>query len=332
MLFSQTVILEMNTIDKVAVTSRSFSKNDYLVSELQKKYKNIKLNDTGKTLFGDELFNFLKNQNKVIVGLENFNNVLIEQLPDLKVISKFGVGLNNIDLDSMKKNNIYLGFKSGTNKQSVAELTLLHILIALRKLPCSKENIMKNLWSQQKGNELYGKTIGILGFGNIGQKLAILLEPFQCKVFFYDAIKFEAQDLILQFPSRTSDFVKNIEQKSLNEVLEKSDIISIHLPLIEETHYLIGADQLALMKDNVKLINTSRGGIIDEHALEVFLKNNNDAFAAFDVFETEPAFDHPLLDLTNFYATSHLGSMTSEGVISMGMAAINGLDENKIPL
>ena len=322
----------MNTLDKVAITSRSFSANKYLVEELRARYAKITLNNSGKTLMGSELLEFLDGQNKVIVGLENFDRNLIDQLPELKVISKFGVGLNNIDLESMKENSISLGFQPGTNKQSVAELALMHIFIALRKAPSSKEDICNNIWSQNKGHELFGKTIGIIGFGNIGQRLAELLEPFKCKIVFYDGIEFSKEELVDKFPSRSEDFINNLQQSSLNEVLKVSDIVSIHIPLLEETQNLISVDELACLKKDVRIINTSRGGIVDEKALEDFLNQNNNAFAAFDVFETEPAFNHPLLKLNNFYATSHLGSMTIEGVISMGIAAINGLDENRIPL
>ena len=322
----------MNTLDKVAITSRSFSANNYLVEELRARYANITLNNSGKTLVGSELLEFLNGQNKVIVGLENFDKNLIDQLPELKVISKFGVGLNNIDLESMKENSISLGFQPGTNKQSVAELALMHIFIALRKAPSSKEDICNNIWSQNKGHELFGKTIGIIGFGNIGQRLAELLEPFKCKIIFYDGIEFSKEELVDKFPSRSESFINNLQQSSLNEVLKVSDIVSIHIPLLEETQNLISVDELGCLKKDVRIINTSRGGIVDEKALEDFLNQNKNAFAAFDVFETEPAFNHPLLKLNNFYATSHLGSMTIEGVISMGIAAINGLDENRIPL
>jgi|TARA_Y100000385_G_scaffold188249_1_gene194633 D-3-phosphoglycerate dehydrogenase len=322
----------MNTLDKVAITSRSFSANKYLVEELRARYANITLNNSGKTLVGSELLEFLDGQNKVIVGLENFDKNLIDQLPELKVISKFGVGLNNIDLESMKEHSISLGFQPGTNKQSVAELALMHIFIALRKAPSSKEDICNNIWSQNKGHELFGKTIGIIGFGNIGQRLAELLEPFKCKIIFYDGIEFSKEELVDKFPSRSEDFINNLQQSSLNEVLKEADIVSIHIPLLEETQNLISVDELACLKKDVRIINTSRGGIVDEKALEDFLNQNKNAFAAFDVFETEPAFNHPLLKLNNFYATSHLGSMTIEGVISMGIAAINGLDENRIPL
>ena len=322
----------MNTLDKVAITSRSFSANKYLVDELRTRYMNVTLNNSGKTLVGNELLEFLDGQNKVIVGLENFDKNLIDQLPELKVISKFGVGLNNIDLESMKEKSISLGFQPGTNKQSVAELALMHMFIALRKAPSSKEDISNNIWSQSKGHELFGKSIGIIGFGNIGQRLAELLEPFKCKIIFYDGIELSKENLIAKFPSRSEDFINSLQQSSLHEVLKEADIVSIHIPLLKETQNLISSDELACLKKDTRIINTSRGGIVDEKALEDFLNKNQNAFAAFDVFEKEPAFNHPLLKLNNFYATSHLGSMTIEGVISMGLAAINGLDENRIPL
>ena len=322
----------MNTLDKVAVTSRSFSANESLIKELKKRYSNIQLNSSGKTLEGEDLLEFLYGQNKVIVGLENFNKELIEQLPELHVISKFGVGLNNIDLRAMAEKSIALGFQPGTNKQSVAELALMHMLIALRNLPNSKEEILNNIWSQNKGHELFGKSVGIIGFGNIGQRLTELLEPFNCKIIFYDNINFSYENLKSIYPKKSDSFINNIHQEPLNTLLESSDIISIHIPLVKETQNLIQEKEFGLMKEDIRIINTSRGGIMDEDALLKFLKDKTKAFAGFDVFETEPAFNHPLLKLNNFYATSHLGSMTIEGVISMGMAAINGLDENDIPL
>ena len=261
-----------------------------------------------------------------------FDKEVLGQLPDLKVISKFGVGLNNIDTNAMKDKSIALGFKPGTNKQSVAELALMHVLIALRNLSSSKENITNNQWSQAKGNELLGKTIGIVGFGNIGQRLSALLEPFNCKILFFDSINFSNEDLNSIYQDKSETFLSNIHQKSLHELLSESEIISIHIPLLAETENLIDIDEFSLMKEDVNIINTSRGGIVNEKALETFLIKNKRAFAGFDVFKTEPAFNHPLLELENFYATSHLGSMTIEGVIAMGMAAINGLDENSIPL
>ena len=114
----------------------------------------------------------------------------------------------------------------------------------------------------------------------------------------------------------------------MDDIAKRADIISIHLPLTDKTSYLIDEEFLNACKEDIKIINTSRGGIINEDHLEKFLLKNNNAFAALDVFENEPAFQSPLINLKNFFATSHLGSMTEEGVISMGLAAIDGLDQN----
>ena len=303
----------MNESDLVAVTSRSFSKNEKLIKELQSKYKKIKLNDMGLSLSGESLVSFCKDADKVIVGLERFDSVILDNLPNLKVVSKYGVGLNNINLQELKKREIKLGFTPGVNKRPVAELSLSHILTSLRGTHSSIQKIKNGIWSQERGNELYKKTVGILGFGNIGSLLNDLIKPFDCNILVYEINEIDQPD---------------IKQTDLNEIAKKADIISIHLPLTSETNFLIKDKFFGLCKKDIKIINTSRGGIINEEHLEKFLIENENAFAALDVFEEEPAFNSPLLNLPNFFATSHLGSMTEEGVISMGLAAIKGLDQN----
>ena len=303
----------MNESDLVAVTSRSFSKNEKLIKELQSKYKKIKLNDMGLSLSGESLVSFCKDADKVIVGLERFDSVILDNLPNLKVVSKYGVGLNNINLQELKKREIKLGFTPGVNKRPVAELSLSHILTSLRGTHSSIQKIKNGIWSQERGNELYKKTVGILGFGNIGSLLNDLIKPFDCNILVYEINEIDQTD---------------INQTDLSEIAKKADIISIHLPLTRETNSLINDKFFGLCKKDVKIINTSRGGIINEEHLEKFLSGTENAFATLDVFEEEPAFNSPLLNLPNFFATSHLGSMTEEGVISMGLAAIKGLDQN----
>ena len=303
----------MNESDLVAVTSRSFSKNEKLIKELQSKYKKIKLNNEGLSLSGESLVSFCKDADKVIVGLEKFDSEILDNLPNLKVLSKYGVGLNNINLQELKKREIKLGFTPGVNKRPVAELSLSHILTSLRGTHSSIQKIKNGIWSQERGNELYKKTVGILGFGNIGSLLNDLIKPFDCNILVYEINEIDQPD---------------INQTDLSEIAKKADIISIHLPLTRETNSLINDKFFGLCKKDVKIINTSRGGIINEEHLEKFLIENENAFAALDVFEEEPAFNSPLLNLPNFFATSHLGSMTEEGVISMGLAAIKGLDQN----
>ncbi len=317
----------MNTIDTVAVASRSFSKNDNLVKNLQSKYSSVIFNDFGKTLQGDELVDFLMPATKAIIGIEDLTEPILAKLTKLKVISKYGVGLNNLDLKLLKKRNIRLGFTPGVNKQSVAELALTLILIGLKKIQDNNIDIMNGNWSQEKGSELYGKNIGLLGFGNIGQKLASLLQPFDCKILFFDEKKFSREEI--SDISTNLNFEPNlINQMSLQQVLKESDILSIHLPLTAATENIISLDELNELRSNVCIVNTARGGIVNEKDLYIFLSKNPCSYAGFDVYKEEPAINNPLFKLKNFFGTSHRSSLTNEGILSMGMAAINGLDDN----
>jgi len=317
----------LNTIDTVAVASRSFSKNDDLVKNLQSKYSSVIFNDFGKTLQGDELVDFLMPATKAIIGIEDLTEPILAKLTKLKVISKYGVGLNNLDLKLLKKRNIRLGFTPGVNKQSVAELALTLILIGLKKIQDNNIDIMNGNWSQEKGSELYGKNIGFLGFGNIGQKLASLLQPFDCKILFFDEKKFSREEI--SDISTNLNFEPNlINQMSLQQVLKESDILSIHLPLTASTENIISLDELNELRSNVCIVNTARGGIVNEKDLYIFLSKNPCSYAGFDVYKEEPAINNPLFKLKNFFGTSHRSSLTNEGILSMGMAAINGLDDN----
>ncbi len=304
----------------VAVTSRSFSTNQFLVKKLKESYPNVSLNLTGKTLKENELVKFLANADKAIVGIEIIDKDILDQLPKLKLISKYGVGLNNLDLDECKKRNIQIKFQPGSNKQSVAEFTLLLMLNSLRQVHNNKTEIIEGNWTQAKGQELKGKKIGIIGFGNIGSCLVSLLKPFGNKILFFDERKFSSAEI-----DKFND--KNLKQASISEVLSTSDIVSIHIPLSSGTKNMINKNAFKQMKESIILINTSRGGIVDEVELYKFLKNNNLAFASFDVFEHEPAFKSPLLKLDNFFASSHRASLTDQGIESMGIAAINGLGD-----
>jgi lactate dehydrogenase-like 2-hydroxyacid dehydrogenase len=243
------------------------------------------------------------------------------------VISKYGVGLNNLDLELLKNRNIKLGFTPGVNKQSVAELALTLILIGLKKIQGNNIDILNGNWSQEKGSELHGKTIGLLGFGNIGKRLTSLIQPFNCKILFFDEKDYSDEDL-KKISKELNLNPELIHQSPLEFVLSHSDILSIHLPLNNKTKNIISSKELKQLKTSVCIINTARGGIVNEKNLHNFLLENPYAFAGFDVYKEEPALNNPLLKLSNFFGTSHRSSLTNEGINSMGMAAINGLDDN----
>ena len=319
----------MNLLDTVAVASRSFSKNQSLVHALEAKYSKVIFNNTGKTLQEQELVDFLRSADKAIIGIEQISAEVLQQLPKLKVISKYGVGINNLDVASLKSKGVKLGFTSGVNKQSVAELALTLTLLSLRKIHSNHTEITEGIWSQEKGSELFGKTVGLLGFGNIGQKFASFLAPFDCKIIFFDEKVFTNQELL----HISKDLGLNpdlIYQDELTEVLHNADILSIHLPLLPETENIISTKELSLLKPSISIINTARGCIVNESALHAFLSSNLDSFAAFDVYAEEPAIENPLFELLNFFGTSHRSSLTHEGINAMGLAAIAGLDDNEI--
>jgi len=319
----------MNLLDTVVVTSRSFSKNEGLANTLKAKYSKVIFNDSGATLQGQELINFLSLADKAIIGIEEISAEVLQQLPKLKVISKYGVGINNLDIDSMTSKGVKLGFTPGVNKQSVAELALTLTLISLRKIHNNHTEIAKGIWSQEKGAELFGKTVGLLGFGNIGQKFASFLAPFDCKIIFFDEKVFTNEEL-LSISKDINLKLDSIYQAKLAAVLDQADILSIHLPLLPETENIISTKELSLLKPSISIVNTSRGGIVNESALHAFLSSEPDSFAAFDVYAEEPVLENPLFELPNFFGTSHRSSLTHEGINAMGLAAIAGLDDNKI--
>ncbi len=305
----------MNKIDSVAVCSRSFSKNEKLRSELKKRYKHVKFNDEGLSLSGKDLINFTKDQTKIIVGLERMNENILTKLPNLRVISKYGVGTDNLDLHVMKKMGISLGVEPGVNRRAVSELVLCLTILLLRLVPQANAEVKKGGWAQYKGTQLTNKVFGIVGYGQIGRDLASLIKPFECEVLVHDM-----QEL------------NNIDgaQVSLPDLLTRSDIVSLHLPFNDKTSNLINKDSFKCMKESSILINLSRGGIVNEKDLKEALLKGIINSAAFDVFSSEPPEDLELLNLPNFFATPHIGGISQEGIEAMGLAAINGLDDNSL--
>ena len=308
----------MNTIEKVAVCSRSFSRNPTLRSELLSKYSQVTFNDSGTQLDGDDLVDFLKGHTKAITALEKISDSILAQLPELKAIGKYGVGLDMIDLRAMEKYGVRLGWRPGVNKRSAAELTLAFAIMMLRGIPQASAEVRSGIWSQFTGGLLTGKTVGIIGCGNIGKDLVRMLEPFECQILIHDIT------LDLSF----NDLYK-IQPVPLEDLLKQSDIVTLHLPLNGSTRNIISADRLLLMKSSAILINAARGGLVDEGALKLSLRTNGIAGAAFDVFIDEPPSDYELLTSPNFIATPHIGGSSKEAILAMGRAAIEGLDINK---
>ena len=302
----------------VAVTSRSFSKHPVLRKKLLKKYPDAKFNDKGLILMGDDLINFLKGYQKAIVALEVIDNDIISQLPELKVISKYGVGLDTLNLDALHRYDVKLGWTGGVNKRSVSELVISFAISLLHKTVFANAEVKNGKWYQVKGRQLSECTFGILGCGHIGKDVVRLLQPFNCKIIVNDIKNYE-------------DFYEKykITPVSLNELLSKSDVLTIHLPLDNSTKNILNKTNLHSLKKNSVLINLARGGLIDENELKKMIIDKKIAGIALDVFEHEPPKDKELFLLDNVLATPHIGGSTEEAIIKMGMSAIEGLDSYK---
>jgi phosphoglycerate dehydrogenase-like enzyme len=319
----QTVPLNGNWVldmAKVAVCSRSFSKNSILREELLSRYEQVTFNSDGLQLAGDSLVDYLRGHEKAIIGLERIDEFVLARLPELKVISKYGVGLDKIDLRAMRSYGKRLGWIGGVNRRSVSELVITFAIALLRHIPVAHKEVLSGVWNQHVGRCLSNSTVGIIGCGNVGKDLVSLLRVFGCKILVHD---------IRDYPEFFATY--SVEVVSLEEILSRSDIVTLHVPLDDSTRGMLDAFKLAMLKTTAVLINTARGGLVDEVALMRMLQGKRLAGAAFDVFTVEPPQNIELLSLPNFWVTPHIGGSTQEAILAMGRAAILGLDENSIP-
>jgi phosphoglycerate dehydrogenase-like enzyme len=302
----------------LAIASRSFSQNPILRKEVLRHYPDAKFNDEGLSLHGDSLINFLNGYERAITALEVIDENILSNLPDLKVIGKYGVGLDMIDLYAMNRNGVKLGWTGGVNKRSVSELVISFSIYLLHRIVLANSKVRDGEWFQVKGRQLSECTVGIIGCGFVGKDLVKLLKPFNCNIFVHD-IK-DYRDFYIE---------NNITPLGLDELIEKSDVISLHLPLDESTKNILDKRRLKKIKKNAIIINLARGGLIDEEVLKKLLIDNKIAGAALDVFATEPPKDREFALMENVLITPHIGGSTEEAILAMGMAAIRGLKNSK---
>ncbi len=305
----------------IAVASRSFSRHPVLRAELLARYPAARFNDDGVSLAGEGLIGFLRGAEKAITALERLDDDVFAALPGLKVVSKYGVGFDMIDLEAMTGRGVKLGWTGGVNRRSVAELVISLAIAMLRRLPEATAGVRAGNWAQIRGRQLGSCTVGIIGCGHVGKLLGRLLLPFGCRVLAHD---------ILDFPDYYAE--TGVEASGLEGLLRQSDIVTVHLPLDRSTTNILNAERLALMRPGGFLINAARGGLIDEAALKSRLIDGRLAGAAFDVFVEEPPTDRQLLELPTFIVTPHIGGSTEEAILNMGRAAIRGLDDYGDPL
>ena len=301
---------------KIVVTSPSFSKNETLQTEIYKYFPDAKLNLEGKRFNQEELIEFIKDADGVIVGLEPMNKEVLNSLPHLKIISKYGVGLNNVDLEECKRKNIAIGWTGGVNKLSVAEMALGFMLMFSRNLFITANQLKNGTWNKAGGFQLSGKTVGIIGVGYIGKELIRLLQPFGCRILVNDIINQEEYYI-----------EHNLIEVSKEEMYQQADFISIHTPQNESTYNFITLKEMQMMKPTTYLLNTARGGLVNEQDLKYALQNGIIAGAAIDAYVEEPPTDREFIELPNLICTPHIGGNAKEAVEAMGMSAIRHLKE-----
>jgi len=240
----------------------------------------------------------------VVRGRTKLSRELIEKADKCKIIARVGVGLDNIDEEAAKEKNIRVINAVEGATTAVAELVIGLMLSMAREIPRADREIRNGNWIKKElmGSELKGKYLGIIGLGNIGKRLGRLARALNMNIIGYDVVPID------------DEFSKEVGlmKADLDTLLSSADYVSLHVPLLDSTHHMINAEKLKLMKNTARIINTSRGGVIDEEALYNSLKEGNIAGAALDVFEVEPATGNRLTTLPNFIATPHMGAQTKE--------------------
>lgn len=260
-------------------------------------------------LTSSELADLIPRFDGAILGLDICDSSVIERADRLRVISRYGAGVSEIDLEAASERGIAVTNAPGANALAVAELAIGLMFCLARGLPKSITSARENLWQRPLGWELTGKTLGLIGLGAVGREVATRARALGMKVIAFDPFS----------------KLEGIPMLELEEILEQADVISLHAPLTPETNHLINYKRISRMRDGAILINTARGGLIDEVALEQALQSGKLAGAAADTLEEDPPEDHPLLQLENFLYTPHIGANTIQSVERTGLMAAQNL-------
>ena len=281
-------------------------------------YPNAKFNELPRALTEAEIIDFLGDCDAAIVGLDLLNERVIDALPNLKVIGKFGAGYDTVDLKAVKRRGILFGYTFGVNALAVAELTLAFAVMGLRHVPAL--NLAMREGQRPKwimGRLLSARTVGIHGCGHIGKEVVRLLQPYGCEILACDIRDY-------------SDFYRQhgVKAVGMDELLERSEVLTLHLAKSRLTTGMYDAATLGKIREGAVFINTCRGGIVDEDALLERLEGGHLTAACFDVFAIEPAENDALLRHPDMLATPHMGAAIEEVRVNMFRSAIRGLVEN----
>ncbi len=299
---------------QVLVTPTSYGSMDpSLKSDLEAKVGKVIYNTTGKPLSSQQLQELLPGCQGMIAGLDEIDREALESAADLKIVARYGVGYNNVDLEAARRLGIIVSNTPGANAVAVAELTIALILDLLRPILPAVQGTRAGGWPRKKGFSLVGKTVGILGCGAIGKEVIKRLTGFGCTILAYDL--FEDREFAAEY---------KIQYLSLEEILPRADIITLHLPDTPETRGIVDGEFISKMKTGAWLVNTARGELLDETALANALVNGKLRGAALDVYLQEPpAKDSPLLGLEQVITTPHMGAHADSATNAMGRMALD---------
>lgn len=301
---------------KILVTARSFRKTEGPHKQvlLEAGYTLVE-SPNDQPMSAAELAPWLAEVDGAILGLDSVDAEALSGASRLKVISRYGVGYDAVDLAAATRCGVVVTITPGANAVSVAELAIALLFSLARSIPYHDRVAKQGKWSRVQGMELTGATMGLMGLGRIGREVAQRCRGLGMQVLGYDPLLTADQVVAL-----------GVTPCAFEELLTRSDVVSLHLPLTPETRLAINAAALAMMKPTAYLINTARGGLVDEDALYDALKNKRLAGAAADVFAQEPPDSTGLVSLDNFIAAPHIGSATGQTTRRMGlMAAQNAL-------
>ncbi len=307
---------------KAFVSSTSFLKpqNRAAKEKLESYFDEVRYNELGVPLKGQEILDRLEGVDAYIAGLDYITAEVINKMPEtVKVISRYGVGIDRVDVGAAKARGIVVTNTPGANSTSVCELAFGLMLSAARNIPQLHEAVTRGEWPRSEGVELAGRTLGIVGMGAIGKRLALRALAFEMEVLAYD-------------PYYDEEFgaAHGIRRMELEELLEASDVISLHVPLTEETKHMISRERIGRMKRGAIIINTARGGLIDEEAAAEAMRSGALGGLGLDAFEEEPLKESPLKGLPNVIFTPHTGAHTGEATQKMAMMAVeNAIAELK---
>jgi len=285
---------------KVLITTIPFGNNNRLPLELLEK-SNIEyqLNPFNKKITEEQLVEIISDFDAIIAGTEQITSKVLKCASQLKLISRVGIGLDGVDLLTAQKLGIKVSYTPDAPSPAVAELTIGLMLSMLRSIHISNSQMHRGIWYRYFGRRLGNVTIGIIGVGRIGKRVLKLLQGFETAKILVNDIS----------PSRELNSELEVRWVNKEEIYKEADIISLHLPLTQITKNMIRKEHLETMKPDAILINTSRGGIINEGDLYEFMKSGNLGGAAIDVFEKEP-YEGPLKEIEHCLLTAHMGSMS----------------------